>query len=167
MDNENAHPAESRPPTVTDLLTVCRSLNDWAVKYLVIGGFAINQHGLARATMDIDILIEDSRENQTKAKRALEVLPDKAVLQLGDDDLREWVVVRVCDEVVVDSMTRACGIDYKESEPQIEIHTVSGVPIPFASAKLLLRTKQTYRDKDADDRFFLERKIAEAAGKKN
>lgn len=163
MDPENAHPAESRPPTVTDLLTVCRSLNSQNASYMVVGGFAVNQHGFTRATMDIDVLIDDSPENQIRAKKALEVLPDKAVRELGDDDLRNYVVVRVCDEVVVDLMTLACGISYNEGASEIEIHTIDGVPIPFASAKLLLRTKQTYREKDAEDRAFLEAKIARGA----
>ncbi|MBI3849415.1 MAG: hypothetical protein HY298_03850 [Verrucomicrobia bacterium] len=160
MDAENAHPTESRPPTVIDLLTVCRSLNEQGATYMVVGGFAVNQHGFSRTTMDIDVLIDDSPENQVKAKRALEILPDKAVLELGDDDLRNWVVVRVCDEVVVDLMTKACGVSYNEGASEIEIHTIDGVPIPFASAKLLLRTKQTYRERDAEDRAFLEAKIA-------
>lgn len=163
MDTENAHPPESRPPTVTDLLTVCRSLNAQGAKYLVVGGFAVNQHGFSRATMGIDVLIDDSPENQIKTKRALEILPDKAVLELGNDDLSNYVVVRVCDEVVVDLMTRACGVSYQEAEPEIQIFTIDGVPIPFASAKLLLRTKQTFREKDAEDRMFLEAKIAREA----
>lgn len=160
MDAENAHPAESRPPTVTDLLTVCRSLNAQGANYMVVGGFAVNQHGFTRATMDIDVLIDDSPENQLRAKKALEVLPDKAVLELGEDDLRNYVVVRICDEVVVDLMTLACGVSYKEGESEIQVFTIDGVPIPFASAKLLLRTKQTFREKDAEDRMFLEAKIA-------
>ena len=160
MDPENAHPAESRPPTVTDLLTVCRSLNAQGAIYMVVVGFAVNQHGFTRATMDIDVLIDDSPENQIRAKKALEVLPDKAVLELGDDDLRNYVVVRVCDEVVVDLMTLACGISYREGESEIQVFTIDGVPIPFASAKLLLRMKQTFREKDAEDCMFLEAKIA-------
>ena len=163
MDPENAHPAESRPPTVTDLLTVCRSLNAQGANYMVVGGFAVNQHGFTRATMDIDVLIDDSPENQLRAKKALEVLPDKAVLELGEDDLRNYVVVRICDEVVVDLMTLACGISYREGESEIQVFTIDGVPIPFASAKLLLRTKQTFREKDAEDRMFLEAKIAREA----
>jgi len=163
MDPQNAHPAESRPPTVTDLLTVCRSLNAQGANYMVVGGFAVNQHGLTRATMDIDVLIDDSPENQIRAKKALEVLPDKAVLELGDDDLRNYVVVRICDEVVVDLMTLACGISYRDGESEIQVFTIDGVPIPFASARLLLRTKQTFREKDAEDRMFLEAKIAREA----
>jgi len=160
MDPEYAHPAESRPPTVRDLVVICRSLNERGARYLVIGGFAVNQHGFSRATMDIDLLVEDSPENQVKVKRALEVLPDKAVRELGDDDLRNYVVVRVADEVVVDLMRMACGIAYTEAEADIEIFTVEGVAIPFASARLLLRTKQTHREKDAEDRLFLQHKIA-------
>ena len=34
------------------------------------------------------------------------------------------------------------------------------VPIPFATAALLLKMKQTGREKDRLDRMFLERKIA-------
>jgi hypothetical protein len=91
----------------------------------------------------------------------LEVLPDKAVRELANDDLRNYVVVRIADEVVVDLMRLACGISYQEAESEIQMFTVEGVSIPFASAKLLLRTKQTHRDKDVEDRVFLRHKIAE------
>jgi hypothetical protein len=160
MGDENAHPLESRIPLPDDLVKICRELNAHGVRYMVVGGFAVIQHGFLRNTGDIDVLIEDSLENQAKTKRSLEILPDKAVRELGDEDLRNWVVVRVCDEVVVDLMTLACGISYQDGESEIEIHTIDGVPIPFASAKLLLRTKQTFREKDAEDRAFLEAKIA-------
>jgi hypothetical protein len=53
-----------------------------------VGGFAVIQHGFLRNTGDIDLLIEGSPENQAKTKAALEVLPDKAVRELGEDDLR-------------------------------------------------------------------------------
>lgn len=160
MADENAHPLESRTPLVSDLVAICRSLNEQGAKYIVVGGFAVIQHGYLRTTGDIDLLIERSLENQSKTKKALEILPDKAVRELGADDLQNYVVVRVCDEVVVDLMIMACGISYSEAEPEIQVFTIDGVPIPFASPKLLLRTKQTYREKDAEDRLFLERKIA-------
>jgi hypothetical protein len=160
MADENADPLESRTPLVADLVTICRSLNEQGAKYMVVGGFAVIQHGFLRTTGDIDLLIEPSLENQAKAKKALEVLPDKAIRELSGDDLRDWVVVRVCDEVVVDLMISACGVAYADGESEIQVFEIDGVPIPFASPKLLLRTKQTYREKDAEDRFFLERKIA-------
>ena len=163
MAEGNVNPIEPRTPLLADLVQICRELNTQGAKYMVVGGFAVIQHGHLRTTGDIDVLIADSLENQLRTKRALEILPDKAVLELGDDDLRNWVVVRVCDEVVVDLMTLACGISYQEAESEIQIFTIDGVPIPFASAKMLLRMKQTFRDKDAEDRAFLEAKIAREA----
>lgn len=160
MADENAHPSESRVPLIADLVRICRSLNARKAKYIVVGGFAVIHQGFLRNTGDIDLLIEGSPENQTRTKAALEILQDKAVLELGDDDLRNYLVVRVCDEVVVDLMLAACGITYPEAESGIEFATMDGVPIPFASAPLLLRTKQTYREKDVEDRMFLESKIA-------
>jgi hypothetical protein len=132
MANEDAHPLESRTPTLEDLVTLCRSLNECAAKYLIVGGFAVIQHGYLRTTGDIDVLVEDSLENQARVKKALEVLPDQAIRQLGEEDLRDWVVVRVADEVVVDLLTKACGINYTEAQSEIQFFTISGVVIPFA-----------------------------------
>ena len=117
MDPEDAHPVESRPPTVADLVLLCRSLNAQGARYLVIGGFAVNQHGFPRATMDIDLLVDAAPENQDRVKKALEVLPDKAVRELAGDDLRDYLVVRVADEIVVDLMTSACRVTYAEASP--------------------------------------------------
>lgn len=164
MADEDVNPGECRPPTLDDLLTICRSLNTQAAKYIVIGGFAIMQQGFDRTTGDIDLLLEESPENQARVKRALESLPEKAILELGDDDLRNYLIVRVADEVLVDLMLAACGIRYPEASTDISMVEIRGVPIPFANPQLLLRMKQTHREKDAEDRIFLERKIAESRG---
>lgn len=148
-----------RTPEEDDLARLCASLNAQGARYVVVGGLAVNQQGFLRATEDIDLLLEESRENQEKVLRALEVLPDKAVREVKNSDLDEYTVVRVADEIVVDLMLSACGVTYKEAEGEIETKYLQGVAIPFASAKLLLRTKQTYRDKDIPDRLFLERKL--------
>lgn len=159
---ENEPPPEApRPPVQDDLVRICRELNAQGVRYLVVGGFAVIQHGFLRATEDIDLLVEDSLENQRRIKQALEILPDKAIRELGEEDLRNYLVVRVADDVLVDLMLSACGIRYEEAQAGAEIVTVHGVPIPFASARLLLRMKQTIREKDHLDRMFLERKIQE------
>ena len=54
-------------------------------------------------------------------------------------------------------MGSACGIDFKSAENQIEVHEIDGVRIPFASAELMLKTKQTLREKDEIDRLYLKR----------
>jgi hypothetical protein len=150
-----------RTPEEDDLAKLCASLNAQGARYLVVGGLAMNQQGFLRATEDIDLLLEKSRENQERVLKALEVLPDKAVREVKANDLDEYIVVRVADEIVVDLMLSACGVTYTEAVGEIETRQIQGVSIPFASARLLLRTKQTYRDKDIADRIFLERKLRE------
>lgn len=127
--------------------------------YLIVTGVAVNQQGFLRATENIDLLLEDSRQNQAKVLNALEILPDKAVLQVEKSDLEQYTVVRVADEVVVDLMLSTCGIKYSEAVKEIEFKEIRGVRIPFASAKLWLRMKQIYREKDIADRMFLQRKL--------
>jgi hypothetical protein len=62
----------------------------------------------------------------------------------------------VADEVVVDLMARACGVDYAEAAKDAEALTIDGVSIPVASLKTLIRTKDTVRPSDAVDRRYLE-----------
>ncbi len=112
---ENEVPSPGRLPNQSDLIALCRSHNKEGARYLVVGGFAINHHGFIRATEDIDILVDVDLENQRRVKKALEILPDKAILELGDDDLRDYTVVRVSDNILVDVITAACGIDFEEA----------------------------------------------------
>jgi hypothetical protein len=148
-----------RTPEQSDLIKLCAALNAQGARYIVVGGMAVIQQGFLRATEDIDLLLEDSRQNQARVRKALETLPDQAVREMNESDLDTYQVVRIADDIVVDLMLSACGIEYHEAIDEVESVIIQGVPIPFASAKLLLRTKQTYRDKDIPDRMFLEQKL--------
>ena len=161
---ENEIPTPARAPTDSDLVALCKELNDLHARYIVVGGFAITHHGYMRATEDIDLLIDVEPENQLRIKTALETLPQKAIRELGNDDFRDYTVVRVSDEILVDVMTAACGIEFDEASRSVEVAQVQGVSIPFATPQLLLRMKQTHREKDALDRIFLHREIARREG---
>ena len=156
MDGEPPPQGLTRVPDGADLVALARELNRLGVGYVVIGGFAINRLGLVRATEDIDLLIARDRANQALVKRALEILPDRAIRELGDEDIAEWVVVRVNDDITVDLMTEACGVRFEDVAGGVETEIVDGVPIPFAGPALLLRMKQGLREKDRTDRSFLE-----------
>lgn len=153
--------APPRTPEQTDLAKLCAALNAELARYIVVGGMAIIQQGFLRATEDIDLLLERSRENQSRVLKALEILPDKSVREIEKTDLDEYLVVRVADEIVVDLMLSACGVTYEEAQNDVEMKVIEGVSIPFASANMLLRMKQTHRDKDMPDRLFLEEKLRE------
>jgi len=154
---EDDGPLESRPPTLSDLVALCGRLNDQGARYVVIGGMAVIQVGFVRATEDIDLLIDASPSNVQRVRRALAQLPDGAAEELSDEDVERYTVVRVADEIVVDLLKLACGVSYDDAKAHVEHVVINGVRIPFATAELLWRTKQTVRDKDLLDRTFLAR----------
>jgi len=154
---------ETRPPSDEDLARLASKLNELGAKYIVVGGFAVIAAGFTRSTMDIDLLVDCSPENDARVRQALESLPDQAILELGPGEIEKYVVARVCDEFTVDLMAKACGMTYADAEAFIEFRNHLGVIIPFASPTLLWKTKQTHREKDAVDRSFL-RKLLEDRG---
>jgi hypothetical protein len=150
----------SRAPELEDLLKLCRALNREGVRYLLIGGFAVILHGYVRSTKDIDLLVDPAAENISALKRAMAVLPDNAAALIADGEVLEYQVVRVADEVVVDLMAAACGIDYTAAMAGgIDRITVQGVEIPVAGKRLLIRMKDTIRPSDAADVAFLRLRI--------
>lgn len=155
VDEDDGEKLESRPPTIGDLVRLCKALNTEGVKYVVIGGMAMIQAGFVRATVDIDLLIEVSKENQAKIRNALMTLPDRAVRDVHPDDIDRYTVVRIADEFVIDLMGKACGIDFDQAKGGIELVSVDGVSVPFANPELLWQLKQTKREKDELDRMFL------------
>ena len=168
MDDQNAGPERSaenlisRPPTQADLVTLCRELNQRGAKYVVVGGFAMRAANYNRRTMDVDLLVAADLENEAKVFGALSTLPDNAVRELQPGELQQYNVIRVGDEILVDLMRSAGGIDYAEAAKHVVVREVDGVPIPFASPQLLWRMKAvTHREKDAGDLVFLRHWFAE------
>jgi hypothetical protein len=168
MDDQNAgsgrnvNDLESRPPVEADLVALCRELNQRGAKYVVVGGFAIISAGYPRFTGDVDLVVAADAENEAKVFGALSTLPDNAVRELQPGELKQYNVIRVGDEILVDLMVSAGGIDYAEAAKDIVIREVGGVPIPFASPRLLWRMKAvTHREKDAGDLVFLREWFAQ------
>lgn len=162
MDDQNAGAKrdvknlETRPPLQADLSTLCRELNTRGARYVVVGGFAIIAAGLPRLTTDIDLMVAVDAENEAKVFSALSTLPDNAVSELQPGELQQYNVIRVADEILVDLMRSAGGIDYAEAAKDVVVRDVDGILIPFASPRLLWRMKAvTHREKDALDLLFL------------
>lgn len=145
-------------PADHDFISLCKSLNRHRVRYIVVGGMAMIQQGYVRATEDIVLLLDDGPDNIAAVIDALAFLPGGAIGEMAPDDLQQYTVVRVVDVIVVDLMIRTCGISYGEAENDIEWAEVDDVNIPFASADLLIRMKQTGREQDPLDLQFLKQK---------
>ncbi|MCP4589721.1 MAG: hypothetical protein GY842_03160 [bacterium] len=140
---------------------MCGALNESAAKYVLIGGFAVIAHGSGRTTKDIDLLIDTSEDNIRRVKSALKVLPDNAAAEMEDGDVEKYRVVRVADEVVVDLLAEACGVDYEAAVQEIETIDMGGAAVPVASKGTLIRTKQTIRPSDQLDCAYLAARIEE------
>ena len=156
----------ARAPEPDDVVRICRALNEAGARYLLIGGFAVIAHGAGRFTKDIDLLVDDAPANVARVKQGLAVLADNAAAEVDDGDVRSHVVVRVADEVIVDLMGRACGLDYAEASRDAETMERDGVLIPVASPATLIRMKDTPRPQDAIDRAFLEGVLRERAARR-
>lgn len=77
--------------------SIFRSLNNAGIKYLVVGGVAVNLHGFVRFTGDLDILVlleEDNLRNLDKLMKKMgysERIP-VSILELRDNKkAKEWL----------------------------------------------------------------------------
>jgi Nucleotidyl transferase AbiEii toxin, Type IV TA system len=67
---------------------VLRAFEREGVRYAVVGGAALNFHGIARFTEDVDLFIAPERENIDRLKAALHsVFGDPDIDQITADDL--------------------------------------------------------------------------------
>lgn len=161
-DDRPSNELAPREPTVEDLRDLCRELNQRSARYVIVGGFALRAANYNRRTMDIDLVVAADAENESKVFSALSTLPDNAVRELQSGELQQYNVIRVSDEIVVDLMRSAGGIEYAEAAKDVVVREVDGVAIPFASPRLLWRMKAgTHREKDAPDLVFLRQWFAE------
>jgi len=94
-----------------EIQELCQTFNTYQVRYLLVGGFAVNYHGYPRSTGDLDLWIDPSEDNKQKLLSALEAQ------HFDVDELRSI------------SLEKAAPIDIPISNFKIEL-------IPFLSTKL-------------------------------
>ncbi len=151
----------ARAPRVEDLARICRSLNDAGARYVLIGGFAVIAHGAGRTTQDVDLLVDDAPENVARVTQALSILADHAAADVAPEDVRDFTVVRIADEIVIDLMGKACGVTYADAIADADTFEIGGVDVPVASKRTLIRTKDTVRPSDRADREYLHARLEE------
>ena len=130
------------------------SLNN--VKYLTIGGFAVNIYGYGRNTGDIDIFIEDSIENRENLRLALK--------QSGIGDFENiktmqfipgWTDITLNFNLRLDIMTSVKGLENYSFEQLLNkafIIEIDKIPVYFIDYdNLIIAKKATSRPKDILD----------------
>jgi hypothetical protein len=148
------------------LTELCDAFNRYGVKYVVVGGFAVIMHGLARMTEDIDFFIKDSAENIERIKVALKSLyNDPFIDELKSEDIKQYAVIRygTPDNFNIDLIGKIGEemISFKDVEGDAEFFKVDDLKIPVCSLDMLIRMKETIRDRDMRDLRFLKKKLEE------
>ncbi len=118
-------------------------LNDYQVRYLVIGGYALNLYiAKPRNTGDLDIWIEISEENADKMKTIVEKFcnvndVDKDVFR--NKNLRVPIGV---PPICIDILMNVDGLDFSKCYKQKNVISWEGVQIPFLSKDDLIASKK-------------------------
>lgn len=126
------------------------------VKYLTVGGFAVNIYGYGRNTGDIDIFIENSIDNRENLRLALK--------QSGIGDFKNmstiqfipgWTDISLNFNLRLDIMTSVKGLENKTFEQLLEkayIAEINDIPVYFLDYEnLIIAKKAANRPKDILD----------------
>lgn len=153
---------------MTHLLDIVRKLDDAEVKYLVVGGVAVIAYGYARATHDLDLVVEMTREN---LRTAIDVLlsmgyrPRVPVdpMDFADETVRErwrreknmlaFTMIPPDDRMPQVDLMMEFPFEFAEAHGRMRSLSMGdGTSMPVVSITDL-RTMKTLagRDKDRDD----------------
>ncbi|MGA9637540.1 DUF6036 family nucleotidyltransferase [Flavobacterium sp.] len=139
-----------------EILNIWKEFNTHHLRYLTIGGLAVNIYGYTRNTGDIDILIEDTLENRKNLRKAF------AAIGIGDFTSIETMqfVPGFTDFTIsyglrLDVMTSIKGLENEIFEDLINKATIVNlkeVPVYFLDYDSLIKAKKaTNRPKDILD----------------
>jgi len=141
---------------VRELLRILAALHEGGVEYVLIGGAALNVHGLVRATQDVDLFIPPERENVERLKQALRSLWDDPHIDeiSADDLLGDYPAVRYgppVGNVFLDILTRL-GEAVRYEDLEAEEVVLEDTPVRVATPRTLYRLKRdTVRPIDRAD----------------
>lgn len=135
---------------------VLTELEKRSVRYAIFGATALNLHGLARFTEDLDLFLEPERGNLERMKEALRAaFGDPEIEEISVDELLgEYPAVQYIPptgEFHLDLLTRI-GEAFRFADLEIERLIWDGLEINVVSPRTLYRMKRdTVRLKDRAD----------------
>jgi hypothetical protein len=147
------------------LLEVFRALAREGVRYKVVGGIALNLHGLLRATEDLDIFVDPEPSNVKRLKAALQaVFADPEIERISAVDLAgEYPAIQYLPPgggLSIDILARL-GTAFDFGSIECEQADVEGIVVPVATPRMLYRMKRdTVRLQDRADAERLKREFS-------
>jgi hypothetical protein len=142
-------------------LDLARAFEREGVEYVLVGGVAVNLHGLARATEDADFFVRPTPENIERVRRALRSLWDDVEIDaLRPEDFETYPTLRYGppdEDFAVDIITRI-GTAFRFEDLEAETQVLAGVRLKVATPATLVRMKRgTVRPIDRSDADALRR----------
>jgi predicted nucleotidyltransferase len=132
-------------------------LNECNVKYILIGGYAVNFHGYSRYTGDLDIWSDPRKENSDKLISAIEKFGFETDI-LKDKSLEKESPVKLSDGLLKIEILPEIkgGFTFEEAYLRSEEIDLKEVKIRLISYSDLIKNKETsMRMKDATDVYYL------------
>lgn len=118
-----------------DFKEFLESLNSGGVKYLLLGGYAVNHYGYRRATDDLDIWIDIDLENATRVAKLLREFGGFSAAQVKPKMFLEphkiFIIGR--EPVRIDILTSPDGIDFASCYDRRRMILWDGVRVPLIS----------------------------------
>ena len=146
-------------------LLLLRALEQYKVDYALVGGLALNLHGIVRATEDIDLFIRPEPANVDRLRQALRaVWEDPDIDEITADDFNgEYPTIRYGppdEDFAIDLLARL-GTAFQFEDLQVETIHVEGIAIPIATPLTLYHMKKdTVRPIDKADSAMLKDKFS-------
>lgn len=112
---------------MTDYQSLLREFHEKGLRYLIVGGVAVNLHGYPRFTNDIDILLALDRENLKKMSDIMEKMGYQRRLPVDIQELG--------DEQKVQTLMNDTGMTaysfIHAKEPQFNVDVLVGESVEF------------------------------------
>ena len=125
------------------------------VRFLIVGAYALAAHGFPRATGDIDVLVEPTRESSLRVHRALLAFgaPVAAHGVSAADFEREGMVYQIgLPPRRIDVLTSISGVDYQEAAADALSGRIGPCEVRFIGKAALIKNKSaTGRTRDIAD----------------
>jgi hypothetical protein len=125
------------------------------VKFIIVGGYAVNYHGYNRTTGDLDIWIKPNNNNRDILLLVLKELGfrEESLQNLKQADFEQPFAFHFWDEPYkVDIMTKISGVSFDEADTKKIIMNYEGLSIPFLDLHHLVLSKlSTGRSRDQVD----------------
>lgn len=139
-----------------EFLRLISCLEAFGVKYLIIGGFAVNKYGFKRSTGDIDFFIKDDKDNRKSLIDALEAAGYGRFEELMEASIIDGYCEIIMDNgLYADLMTEVPGLagaNFEEYYKNASVEMLGVIPVRFIHYIDLLQSKKAAgRNKDLID----------------